>query len=904
MLASLWNRVRAFSVREQEARELDEEMAFHRDMLERDAVHAGVDPLDARYHARRQLGNQTWFREESGDMWRIQPVETITQDIRYALRFLRRSPAFTAVAILSLALGIGANTAVFSLINAISVRPLPVQDPSSLVLLEPARGDNLQPVFPYPYFKSLDTANSVLDGMFALSKATGISIDRGNGPEQLANGATLVSGGFFPTLGVRPAIGRLLTRDDDRIRGGHPVVVLSYDFWQQAFGGDMAIVGRTLRVNNRPLTVVGVTPRGFFGTQVGDRSDLYLPLMMASVTTRGDDSMLDERGDWWLFVMGRLKPGVTREHAAAELSVEFKRDLLANPPFPKTNLKGMAELDHASIRLDDASSGLATLRRRFEKPLYILAGMAGVVLLIACINLASLLSARAAARRREIAIRLSMGAGRRRLMRQLLTESRLLAIGGSILGIVIAYGGGQALLAVASRGRNPLLLEIAPDWRVLTFTLVLMLATSILFGLVPALQATRLQLAHTLRAGGSAGRGRNSIRLGKLLIASQVAISVLLVFGGSLFVRSLQRLHATDLGFDQRSVVVVRMDPKRSGYRGAALRAFYDQLQARAQGLPGVTGATLTSQIPFSGSQSGFGARIDGYTPPSDDRADITRVVVGDGYFRTIGIPLKAGRLLTPSDAGGGDGPRFAVVNQSFVKAFVPSGNAIGRRFYRSPNDSLGVTIVGVVGDVRFNDFREPTPPIAYWQYAADTSFAGPPFSLMLRVDPRVQNVIPSIRALYASVDRNVEILNIRQLEAQIDASISNERMVASLSGFFGAFALVLAMIGLYGLMAYAVTARTRELGIRIALGAESRRVARSVLTEAMTLVAIGVAIGLPLALAAARLGRALLYGLQPSDAPTLAITIALLGSVAMIAVALPAWRASRIDPVTMLRTE
>jgi predicted permease len=904
MFASLWNRLRALSAREAEARDLDEEMAFHRELLERDAAHRGIDPVEARYRARRQLGNATWFREESKDMWRIQPIENIAQDIRYALRFLRRSPAFTSVAILSLALGIGANTAIFSLINAISVRPLPVADPGSLVLLEPVRFENVQSVFSYPYFKALDTTNTVLDGLFAMSRMSGISIDRGNGPEQLANGATLVSGGYFPTLGIRPAVGRLLNRDDDRIVNGHQVVVLSYDLWQQAFGGDMAVVGRSLRVNGTSLTIVGVTPAGFSGMQAGERSDLYLPLMMAGVATRGDATMLEERGDWWLYVMGRRKAGVTNERAASELSVLFKREILANPPFARTNTEGMAQLDYAAVRVTGARSGLATLRRQFEKPLLLLAGMAAIVLLVACINLASLLSARAAARRREVAIRLSMGAGRQRLLRQLLTESLLLAVGGAALGVTLAYGGAEGLLLAASRGRVPMTLEIRPDWRVLIFTLALMLATSILFGLVPALQATKLQLASTLRAGGSAGRGRGSIRLGKVLIGSQVAFSVLLVFAASLFVRSLQRLHATDLGFNQRSAIAVRADPRRSGYRGSALRGFYDQLLARARTMPGARAATLTTHVPFSGSQSGFRAKIDGFTPSPGNHADITRVVIGDDYFRTTGIPLRSGRLLTADDIGDGSGPRFAVVNESFVRTFVPGGSPLGKRFYRGPNDSTGVTIVGVVADVRFNDYREPTPPIAYWQYASDTTFGGPPLSLFVRVDPNLQNVTQSIRSLYASIDRNVEVLGVRQLEAMIDATISNERMVASLSGFFGGFALVLAMIGLYGLMAYAVTSRTRELGIRIALGAESKRVARSVVMEAMTVVFIGIAVGLPLALAAAKVGRALLFGLQPSDAPTLAITVALLAVVAVIAVALPAWRASRIDPVTMLRTE
>ena len=907
-LVSLWNRLVGATRRTREAADLDEEMQFHRELLERDARRDGIPTAEAPYAARRRFGNHTYMKEESRDMWRIQPFETLAQDIRYALRFLRRSPVFTAVAVVSLALGIGANSAVFTLINAIVVRGLPVRDPAQLVLLEPARGtENVQPVFPYPYFRELDSANTVLDGMFAVSREPGVSIDRGNGAEPLPNAAALVSGKYFSTLGVRPAMGRLLGPSDDVTRGAHPVAVLSFELWRNTFGGDEQIVGKSIRVNSVPMTVVGVAPEGFSGTQVGEKIDLYLPLLMAHVPNRtspANASMLDERGDWWLFVMGRLKPGVTREQAAAELSLLFKRELLANPPFDRSNKRGMEQLDRATVILSDAASGLPGLRRRFAKPLVVLAGMAAVVLLIACTNLASLLSARAASRRKEIAIRLSMGAARRRLLRQLLTESLILSTAGALLGAAFAYAGAQALLAIASRGRAPLWVTITPDWRVVTFTTLVAIGTAILFGIVPAFQATRLELAQSLRAGGSAGRGRGTIRLGKILIATQVALSVLLVFGASLFVRSLQRLHATDVGFNPTNVVSFRMDPRRVGYNGAALASLYSTLAERVRALPGVTGATLSSHIPFTGSQSGFGGRVDGYTPPPGETADITRVITGNHYFEFMQIPLLSGRALTAADNGGGGGPRFAVVNESFVKQYVPSGRPLGRRFYRASGDSLGTEIVGVVADVKFNSFRDATPPIAYWDYASDTTFRGPAQALLVRVDPNIPNVVPSVRSLIASIDRNVEILGVRPLEAQIDGSISNERIVATLSAFFGGFALVLAMIGLYGLMAYAVASRTREIGIRIALGAESDRVARSVMIEALSLVGIGLVIGVPAAMVASRVGQALLYGMKPGDAPTMLITAGLLAIVAAIAAAIPAWRASRIDPVGMLRSE
>ena len=905
-LASLWNRLLGARRREREAAELEEEIRFHREMLERDAARSGLSPAEAHYAARRRFGNQTFIREESGDMWRFQPVETIAQDIRYALRFLRRSPVFTAVAVLSLALGIGANSAVFTLINALIVRSLPVREPAQLVLLEPARGaDNIQPVFPHPYFRSLDSANTVLDGMFAVSRESGVSIDRGNGAEPLPNAAALVSGKYFSTLGVRPAMGRLLGPNDDVTRKGHPVVVLGFELWRQSFGGDEAIVGKSVRVNGVPMTIVGVAPEGFFGTQVGEKIDLYIPLLMAHVAHRSTDAaVLDERGDWWLFVMGRMKAGVTRDQAGAELSMLFKRELLANPPFDRSNARGMAQLEQASVQLSDASSGLPGLRRRFARPLIVLAGMSAIVLLIACTNLASLLSARAAARRKEIAIRLSMGAARRRLLRQLLTESLILSAAGALLGAFFASAGARGLLAIASRGRPQLWISITPDWRVVGFTAVVAIGTAIVFGIVPALQATRLELAQTLRAGAGAGRGRRAIRFGKLLIATQVALSVLLVFGGSLFVRSLQRIYSTDVGFDRSNVIVFRMDPRRVGYRGSSLAAFYATLLERTRAVPGVAGATLSSHVPFSGSQSGFGGRVDGYTPPPDELADITRVITSEDYFQFMKIPLRSGRHLTRADNGGGGGPRFAVVNEAFVKQYVPSGQPLGRRFYYGNADLIGAEIVGVVADAKFNSFRSDAPPIAYWTYAADTSFRGPAQALFVRVDPGIPNVTASVRSAIASIDRNVEVLGVRALDAQIDASISSERIVAMLSAFFGAFALVLAMIGLYGLMAYAVTSRARDIGIRIALGAASDRVARSVLAEALMLVAAGLAVGVPAAFVASKVGQALLYGMTPGDVPTMLITAGLLALVAAIAASIPAWRASRIDPVGMLRSE
>jgi len=899
-LVSLWNRARAIGHRDELDADLAEEMRIHRELLERDRRAMGASADDAHYAARRRFGNQTQVAEESRDMWSFGSIETWLQDIRYAARFLRRSPGFTLVAILSLGLGIGANTAVFTLINAVLVRSLPVRDPASLMLVEPSRnGTDTASVFSYPYYEALRDENTVFDGLMASSDASGLVVDHGQGPETLPNGALLVSGNYFPTLGVRPLAGRLFTREDDRIPGGHPVAVISHRYWQRAFGADPRAVGRDINVNGRVLTIVGITPPEFFGTQVGENPDLYLTMMMDVVANRGGSERA-ERGDWWIEVMGRLKPGVSAQQAASQLTTIFRRDMLQYSEMA-SDPKSRPQVERAHVAVTDASAGLASLRRRFSKPLLVLAGMSALVLLIACTNIASLMVARGAARRREMAVRVSLGAGRKRLVRQMLTESVLLALLGGGVALAIAFIGNRLLLTIFQTGRAALNLDMRPDARVLGFTALVALVSGIAFGIAPAFNALRVDLTHALKEGAGSGRARGTLRLGKLLIVSQVAFSVLLLFGASLFVRSLQRLNSVDLGFRKDGILMVRLNGGQAGYRGSRLTALYAQIFDRLGAVPGVREVAFVSHPPFSMSESGFGAKIEGYTPPEGEFADVTRVIVSPNYFSFIGIPLRAGRMLTDADAAAV--PRYVVVNETFAKQYASGSSPVGRHIYPGGKTDVGIEIVGAVGDAKFNSLREPPPPVAYWIFRGDTARLGYA-TFMMKTDPAASRVVTDVRSAIASVDRQLAVLSVKTLDAQIDASISNERVVATLSGFYGSLALALAMIGLYGVMNYAVTRRTRELGVRIALGAERASVLGLVLRETLVLVTLGAAIGIPVALALGKLGSALLYDLSPTDVPTMVITTAILFAIAVLAGWWPARRAASIDPLTALRSE
>ncbi len=889
-LVSLWNRLRAVARRDALADEIAEEMRFHREMLERD--------LGAPSGARR-FGNQTFLKEESREMWSLGSIEVWMQDVRYAVRFLRRSPVFALVAVLSLALGIGANTAVFTLIDAVLLKSLPVHDPQSLVLLQPVpTGTDTFTVFAYPYFKAIESQNTVFSGMFASAELSTVTVDAGHGTETLPSGALLVTGGYFPVLGVQPALGRLLSASDDVTPGGHPVVVLSYGYWQRAFGGDSSALGRTLDVNGAPLTVVGVTPSDFFGTQVGSSPDVYVPIMM-DVALQHGESQRAETGDWWIDVMARLKPGVTREQAAAQLAVLLRRGLRVDRPSAPAQV--IEAGSKAFIVVTDASRGLEALSRRFSKPLIVLGAMAALVLLIACTNLASLLVSRAAARRREIAVRLSLGAGRARLVRQLLTESALLSILGAAAGLLVAEVGDRALLGVIQTGRRALDLSLHPDGRVLAFTIAVSIVTTLLFGVVPAVTAARVDVAPALKEdSGGSGRSRGSLRLGKTLVVTQVALSVLLLFGATLFVRSLRRLESVNLGFRHDKMLIVRLNPRPIGYSGPRLAALYDQLLARTASIPGVQSAAFVSHPPFGGGSSSFNAPIEGYRSPTDEPPEVTRVIVSANYFQQLGIPLRQGRLLTGTDEGDGGWPRAVVVNETFAKKFGGETSVVGRHI-NLPGKPI--EIVGVVGDATFNSVRREPPPVAYWLIGADSmrlAFG----SLVLRTDRPLADIGTDIRSAIASVDRRLPIVAMRTFDAQIDATIANERAVALLSGFFGVLALVLAMVGLYGIMSYTVTRRTREFGVRMALGASGGHVVELVLRETLVLVAAGVLLGIPAALLAGRVGASLLYDLSPTDPLTLVVTTGLLVAVAAVAGLIPARRAAAIDPLLALRAE
>ena len=809
-------------------------------------------------------------------------------DLRYALRTLRRSPGFTAIAILSLALGIGANTAIFSLIDEVLLKMLPVKDPGRLAVVN--RGRSLS----YPLYVDLRDRNQVFSGLLARSSWP-LSITVGGATERV-NGE-IVSGNYFEVLGIGAVAGRTLTPEDDVKPGAHPVAVLSHGFWQRRFASDPAVIGRTLLVNGYPFTIVGVTPAGFYGTSVGSSPDLRIPMMMKAAATPTWNG-LDNRRSNWLGIMGRLKPGISVPQAEAALNVLYHQ-------IRENELSGMSRVSEdqrkryreASLTVEAGSHGFAGFANYFSQPLMVLMAVVGMVLLIACANLASLLLARATGRQKEIAIRLALGAGRAALVRQLLTESLLLALAGGVLGVLLSGWAAAALIA-ALPGAGPVpALSVHPDWSLFGFALGVSLLTGMLFGLAPALRSTKPQLAPALKEEASAVAGAmRSLVLRKALIVSQVALSVLLLAGAGLFTRTLRNLRGVDTGIDRASVVQLSVDPALNGYSRERAWSFYHELIEKVRRLPGVRSAALSDVAFLSGRRQTWGISVEGYQPRSGENMEPGVSVVSDGVFRTLGLPLLLGRDFTARDL---DGPqRAAIVNETFARYYFGGKNPIGRRIgFRG---DLDIEIVGLVKDGKYSDVKEKSQRFVYMPPGGMPAM---PMTLYVRAGD-ARGAIRAVRREVASLDATLPVYNVKTLEDQVDEMLAQERMVAWLSSFFGFLAALLAAIGLYGVMSYSVLRRTREIGIRVALGAERGRVLWLVLRETIELALIGLLIGLPAALALGRFVTGLLYGIAPSDAATLAGAALLMAAIALLAGLLPARRAMRVDPIVALRYE
>jgi predicted permease len=907
-LSSLWRNLFQKGRREEE---LTEEIDSYLELLIEQKIAEGLAPEEARRAALIELGGKEQVMEKVREVSAGHFLETLWQDLRYALRMLRRNPGFTAVAVLSLALGIGANTAIFSLMDAVLLKMLPVKNPERLVFLE---RDGAPPVvrmkgpnrgLSFAFFEQLSAQGEALAGVctFRGNPRVNVVVD---GQAEVAD-VQMVSGGFYAVLGVNAILGRVLTEEDDKVPGANPVAVVSYNYWQRRFARDPAIVGKSIAVNGHPFTIIGVTPPDFFGVTVGEAPDLWTPAMMYAQLRPGR-SIEEYFNDPLARVLARLKPEVTEQHASAKLTGLLHQSLMAaggSQLLPEEQ----QSLRRQSIVLIPASRGLSSLRAQFSEPLRILMAVVGLILLIACANVANLLLARATARRKEIAVRLALGAGRLRLIRQLLTESMLLAFIGGALGLLFAWWGGSFLLSLVGSGRNPVFLKLTLDGRVLGFTAAASLLAGILFGLAPAWRATRVDLTPALKDSGRSSGAGSRLGLGKALVVAQVALSLLLLIGAGLFVRSFAKLKSLDAGFNRENVLLVSTDPRMSGYRGRQIAELYQRVLERIKAIPGVRSASRSGEGLLSGNgRFEIGSiHVQGRPAPSHENTRMGAAYnltptceVGPEYFETVGMTILHGRGFTEQDNEKSQ-QAVAVVNETFARHYLGGEDPVGRRFRHGAGSQI--EIVGVVKDAKYDTLREQAQPMYYVSYLQFTGdWRGTTFQIRTVADPT--RIIAAVRQAFREVDPNLPLYHIKTLATQVDESLVQERLIGMVSSFFGLLSLLLAAIGLYGIMAYAVNQRTHEIGIRMALGAQRGAVLLMVLRQGMKLVLIGVVLGLAASFAATRIIAGQLFGITPTDPVTFIGVPLLLLIVALLACFVPAQRATRVDPLVALRYE
>jgi putative ABC transport system permease protein len=878
------------------------ELEFYIDQETDDNISRGMPPAEARAAAIRKLGNRTLVLEEVYTMNTVGWLDTMWRDFRYGARVLLRQPAFACIAISSLALGIGANTAIFQLVDTVRLRTLPVPAPEELARVMVDAGDSGRTgrftsrysQLTYPLYERIRDAQQSFSSLAAWGPMV---VDLSASGESRPAQGIWVSGNFFSTLGVQPAIGRLIGPDEDRRDCPSPVAVLSHSFWQREYGGQQNVLGKTIRLDGHAFEIAGVTPASFFGIEVGRQFDVALPICTER-QVRGQDRTALTSGDWWwLAGFGRLKPGVTVERASTELKTIAPGIFAATLPATYTSVDA-ENYKKFGLNAEAIGTGFSSLRGNYGTPLVLLLALAGLVLLIACGNLANLMLARASAREQEMAVRLAIGASRWALVRQLMSESLIVAAAGAALGAWLAHGLSGLLVSFLSTPQNPLMLDLSTTWRVLGFTSALAIITCLLFGLVPAIRATRTAPVTAMRASGRGltdGRARFTLR--RALVIGQLAVSLVLLVGALLFMRTFQNLATVDVGFTTKGVVAADFDFRRAGIAPEAQREFQRQLLERVKLLPGIVGATPVAIVPVSGSGWNQSLLIDGKRQEGYPNVN----QVGGEYFSLLDIKLTSGRTFNAQDTPGS--PRVAVVNNAFVDRYLKGTDPIGRTFHfevgpGEPDHAMH--IVGVAADTKYSDVRTENGPLVFLAYSQNPE-PGASLTTLVRLAQPGGSITREAVSLANQVNSTM-LVTVSDVERQMSEALGRERLMAMLSGFFGGLALLLAAIGLYGVMSYMVVQRRQEIGIRMALGAGRARVLRMVLSESALLVVIGVVAGGAIAIYASRYAASLLFGLTPNDPWTIALAVTGLAAIGCAASFIPAWRATRVEPTTALR--
>ncbi len=919
-LREVARRLRMLMHRHQFDAELEEEIRLHLELRQQEHLESGMTEGDARTVARRRFGNVTSLREESHIAWGWEWFEHLAQDIRYGLRVLRKNPGFTAVAVLTLALGIGANAAIFSVVNSVLLRKLLVRDPQQLVFLtnpdaqgmEQGFGDGDRDFLTYPEFQELSKNDQVFSGLAAsASEGSKLSVrieNEGPGSEGVPAQISLVSGSYFSVLGVNPILGTGFTRDVDTVRGASPVVVISYSFWQGRFGGDRTVLSRKIGIRGTSYDVIGVTPPQFTGETVGVSPDVWVPLSMQSEIYPGRDYLSLEPKPFhkieWLQAIGRLKPGVDVARAKASTNVAFQQILQSQTG--QMSAEDRRRFMNQHLAVVEGGRGASTLRGDFSKPLQILMAVVGLILLIACANVANILLARSAARQKELAVRVAMGAGALRLFRQVLTESILLATIGGAFGLLLAHWADAALLRMVSGGTSPIPLDVHLDSRILAFTLAVAVLTGILFGLAPAFRVARVDLSSVLkgtaRSIASSGSQAGHVPVGKILVVAQVTLSLLLLVVAGLFIRSFQNLAAVQFGYDSDHLLLFRVSPVSYGYKGPEVVQLFKDMIERLDAIPGIRGASLMDNGLFGGGDSNSPIFVEGAKPKADEESASRWDMVGPNFFSTTGIQILYGREIGSQDSG--NGQRVGLLNQTAARYYFGDANPIGRRIMvkttLAPSDFV---VIGVVADSKHGSVREKPQRrfyIPFFNPIGDASSA----NVLVRTSGDPGTAVSAIRAAVKQTAANLPPVEIQTMNQRVSKSLATDRMITQLSGVFGALAMILVCIGLYGVMSYAVSGRTSEIGIRIALGAQRRRVLWLILRESLLLVLIGVAIGLPAIFGAGKWISSLLFGVKPADHTAVALATALMFVTGVLACYLPARRAMRVDPMVALRYE